>query len=62
MHDALIEDSLDTAQVSLGLLPNIQAWSLWVKFLRGVVSGGKARSQFTPSKAFNAVAQKQRSG
>lgn len=49
MHDALIEDSLATAQVSLGLLPKIQTWSLWVKILRWIVSGGKARSQLTPN-------------
>ena len=49
MHDALIEDSLTTAQVSLGLAPQIQAWSLWVRILRWVVSGGKARPQVTPN-------------
>lgn len=49
LHDALIEDSLATAQVSLGLTPRIQAWSLWVKILRWVVSGGKARAQVAPS-------------
>jgi hypothetical protein len=62
MHDALIEDSLTAAQVSLGLLPKIQAWSLWVKILRWVLSGGKARSQVTPNNVFNADAQKERSG
>jgi hypothetical protein len=45
MHDALIEDSLTTAQVSLGLSPTVQAWSVWVRILRWVVSGGKARPQ-----------------
>ena len=45
MHDALIEDLLATAQESLGETPTIQPWSLWVKILRWVVSGGKARSQ-----------------
>ncbi|HEX7180865.1 MAG TPA: SRPBCC family protein [Thermoanaerobaculia bacterium] len=48
MHDALIEDSLATAQASLGQRPQVQVWSLWVKLLRWVVSGGKARSQVTP--------------
>jgi len=62
MHDALIEDSLATAQASLGLLPKIKAWSLWVKILRWVVSGGKARPQVTPNKAFNPDAQKSRAG
>jgi hypothetical protein len=62
MHDALMEDSLATAQVALGLPPKIQAWSLWVQILRWVVSGGKARSQNTPNNAFNTDAQKQRAG
>lgn len=57
MHDALIEDSLAVAQASLGLAPTIQAWSLWVKILRCVVSGGRARPQATPSSAFNPDAQ-----
>lgn len=41
MHDALLEDSLAIAEVSLGLSPKIQRWSLWVKFLRWVLSGGR---------------------
>ncbi|MBI1822127.1 MAG: SRPBCC family protein [Nitrospirae bacterium] len=53
MHDALMEDSLATAQVALGLPPKIQSWSLWVKILRWIVSGGKARSQNTPNNSFN---------
>lgn len=48
MHDALMEDSLATAQASLGLTPTVQAWSLWVRMLRWSVSGGKARSQSVP--------------
>lgn len=45
LHDALVEDSLAAAQASLGLPPATQPWSLWVRILRWVVSGGKARSQ-----------------
>ncbi len=48
MHDALIEDSLATAQVSLGVMPQIQPWSLWVKMLRWFFSRGKARAQVAP--------------
>lgn len=55
MHDALIEDSLTTAQASLGLTPQVRPWSLWVKVLRWVVSGGKARSQVTPNNGFQAM-------
>jgi hypothetical protein len=49
MHDALIEDSLATAEASLGQASRIQPWSLWVRFLRWVVSRGKARAQVTPN-------------
>jgi hypothetical protein len=53
MHDALLEDSLATAQASLGQPPRMQAWSPWVRFLRWATSGGKARSQVTPNMALN---------
>jgi hypothetical protein len=58
MHDALIEDSLATAEASLGHAPHIQPWSLWVRFLRWVVSGGKARAQVTPNAALAGDARK----
>jgi len=45
MHDALLEDSLAVAQISLGLSLIIQPWSLWVKFLRWAMSGGKMDPQ-----------------
>jgi hypothetical protein len=48
MHDALLEDSLALAQASLGQLPRVQKWSVWVKVLRWVVSKGKSRGQVTP--------------
>jgi len=49
LHDALIEDSLATARASLGQPPNSRPWSPWVRFLRWVVSGGKAGSQVMPN-------------
>jgi hypothetical protein len=52
MHDALIEDSLTNAQVSLGLEPEVKPWSFKVKMLRNYLTGGKARSQ-----AIRALAQ-----
>lgn len=60
MHDALLEDSLATAQVSLGVAPQIRVWSPWVKVLRWVVSGGKARHQVTPNNGFQATSPRQR--
>jgi len=48
LHDALLEDSLATAQASLGMIPQMQAWSPWVRFLRLAMSGGKANLQITP--------------
>ncbi|MGM0382156.1 MAG: SRPBCC family protein [Thermodesulfobacteriota bacterium] len=50
LHDALLEDSLATAQASLGKIPQIKTWSPWVKLLRWVMSGGKSHSQTTPNK------------
>lgn len=54
LHDALLEDALATSQASLGMIPKMQAWSLWVKLIRWVMSGGKAQSQITPNKANSA--------
>jgi hypothetical protein len=45
IHDALIEDSLTRAEASLRLPPTIHRWSLWVKILRWIISGGRAREQ-----------------
>jgi hypothetical protein len=45
MHNALLEDSLSVAQISLGLSPNIHPWSLWVRFLRWALTGGKMGPQ-----------------
>lgn len=45
LHDALIEDSLTTAEASLGLRLRVQPWSHWVRVLRWAISGGKARPQ-----------------
>lgn len=51
LHDALIEDSLATAQTYLGLVPRIRCWSRWVRILRWILSSGKPRPQATPHKA-----------
>ena len=48
MHDALLEDSLATAQASLGQHPQMRTWSFWVRFLRWIISKGKAHKQVTP--------------
>jgi len=50
MHDALVEGSLATAEASLGQSPDVRPWSLWGRFLRWVVSGGKARPQVKPAR------------
>jgi len=36
---------LITAQALLGQTPGMKTWSIWVRFLRWAVSGGKAPSQ-----------------
>lgn len=48
MHDALLEDSLALAQAQLGENPAVPSWSPWVKFLRWILSQGKARAQAAP--------------
>jgi hypothetical protein len=45
LHDALLEDALARAQVSLAERPHVRPWSLWVRLLRRLLSGGKARAQ-----------------
>ena len=46
-HDAVLEDALALTQASVGANPVVRPWSLWVRFLRWVMSGGRARSQQT---------------
>jgi hypothetical protein len=48
LHDALIEDSFATAEAALGQPARMRAWSLWVRLLRWILSGGKARPQVVP--------------
>ena len=45
LHDALIEDALAKAQKSLGLRPEVKRWSMWVKVLRFILTGGRAPRQ-----------------
>lgn len=49
LHDALLEDSLALAQAAFGTVPHVRPWSRWVRFLRWVLSSGKARNQQTPT-------------
>jgi len=58
LHDALLEDVLSTAQASLGMTPRISPWSLWVKIIRWIMSGGKAQTQKMPNNANAANAKK----
>lgn len=53
LHDALIEDSFATAQLSVGQSPQMRAWSSWVRFLRWTLSGGHARAQATSNIVYN---------
>lgn len=43
LHDACIEDALSTAEVSLGYTPKFKKWSIWVRLLRWILSGGKIK-------------------
>lgn len=48
LHDACVEDALAGAQLALGVTPVIKPWSLWVRLLRFLVSGGRAPRQRFP--------------
>lgn len=52
LHDALIEDAMTTAEISLGAAPKITPWTPWVRLLRRLVVGRRARPQ-----AFRAAAR-----
>lgn len=45
LHDALIEDALSLAEVGTGMPPRLRPWSLYVRVLRWLMSGGRARPQ-----------------
>lgn len=49
LHDELLEDALARAQTACGLVPDVNAWSPWVRFLRWALSGGKAPRQRLPA-------------
>ena len=53
LHDALLEDAMALAQASLGAVPVVRPWSLWVKCLRWTMTGGRARSQRPPTPVRN---------
>ena len=42
LHDALLEDALDRAEVHTGGQPAKRSWSLWVKFLRRAMSRSRS--------------------
>lgn len=50
LHDALLEDALSTAQAFCGTVPQIKPWSVWVKIIRWIMSGGKTQPQTIPAK------------
>ncbi len=45
LHDALVEDAFTRAEISLGVAPKLKPWSVWVRILRYLFSGGKAPQQ-----------------
>src|SRR5881409_1044397 len=53
LHDALIEDLLARAEASLHKELRVLRWSLWVRLLRWILSGGKARPQRAPNNALH---------
>lgn len=51
LHNALLEDALALAEASVGAVPAVRPWSVWVKLLRWIMSGGRAPRQQTPNPA-----------
>jgi hypothetical protein len=49
MHDALIEDAFNLAEVAIGQRPPIRQWSLWVRILRWLLSKKQAQTRSTNS-------------
>jgi len=47
LHDALLEDALTQAEASTGSQPTVKPWPSWVRIVRWLLTGGKARSQMT---------------
>lgn len=47
LHDALLDDALALAQVSVGAVPIVRPWSLWVRLLRWIMSRGRPPQQAT---------------
>ncbi|MGE5469060.1 MAG: SRPBCC family protein [Ignavibacteria bacterium] len=45
LHDALIEDAFATAEAALGLTPQVRPWTPWVRLLRRLIAGRRARPQ-----------------
>jgi len=43
LHDALMEDALDNAEISIGGQPAKREWTLWVKFLRRTMSRSRSK-------------------
>ena len=62
LHNALIEDSLSRAEAGVGVVSNRSRWSLWVRFLRRVLSGGRAKPPGASGRGTQARALKSASG
>jgi hypothetical protein len=45
LHDALIEDALSLAEIRTGMPPRVRPWSGYVRALRRLTGGGRARPQ-----------------
>lgn len=58
LHDALLDDSLALAQAALGAAPSVRPWSLWVKLLRWVFSGGRTQRQEAPKSSTRLTVQR----
>ena len=45
LHNALVEDALTLAEENLGLKKHVKTWSVYVRVIRWIASGGKSSRQ-----------------
>ena len=45
LHNALVEDALTLVEENLGLKKHVKRWSVYVRVLRWIISGGKSSGQ-----------------
>ena len=45
LHNALVEDALTVVEENLGVKKHVKSWSVYVRVLRWIISGGRSNGQ-----------------